>query len=258
MLDLVGSRTELRRVNADSYSGRCPFHDERTPSFSVKPSDKLYYCFGCQAQGDAIRFVAGDRGLRLRRRGRVPRRPLRRQARARRGGPARGRAPPAARAPATSCWSGPAPTTSASSGSPTRAPRRASTSPAAASRRRRCASSASASRPRSSERVLVALASRGLHRGGAPRGRARARSRERPDGFYARFRRRITFPLCDTRGRCSGSARARCDPDRPAQVPQQRRRRDLPQGPSPVRDAPRARRRRLAPGRRCSARATPT
>ena len=63
MLDLVGSRTELRRVSADSYSGRCPFHDERTPSFSVKPSDKLYYCFGCQAQGDAIRFVEQTEGF---------------------------------------------------------------------------------------------------------------------------------------------------------------------------------------------------
>jgi len=57
MVDLVGARTELRRVNADSYSGLCPFHDERTPSFSIKPSERVYYCFGCQASGDAIRFV---------------------------------------------------------------------------------------------------------------------------------------------------------------------------------------------------------
>ena len=37
--------------------GRCPFHDERTPSFSVDPVDKLYYCFGCGKGGDVVRFV---------------------------------------------------------------------------------------------------------------------------------------------------------------------------------------------------------
>ena len=63
MVDLVGTRTELRRAGADSYSGLCPFHDERTPSFSVKPSEKLYYCFGCQASGDAFTFVMETQGL---------------------------------------------------------------------------------------------------------------------------------------------------------------------------------------------------
>ncbi len=57
MVDLVSSRTELRRAGADRYSGLCPFHDERTPSFSVRPSLKVYYCFGCQAKGDAFSFV---------------------------------------------------------------------------------------------------------------------------------------------------------------------------------------------------------
>ena len=46
MVDLVGGRTTLRKVGA-RYTGRCPFHDERTPSFSVDPVDKQYYCFGC-------------------------------------------------------------------------------------------------------------------------------------------------------------------------------------------------------------------
>jgi DNA primase len=55
MVDLVGTRTELRRAGADSYSGLCPFHDERTPSFSVKPSEKVYYCFGCQARATRSR-----------------------------------------------------------------------------------------------------------------------------------------------------------------------------------------------------------
>src|SRR3989442_10530423 len=56
MLDVVGARTQLRRSGA-RYSGRCPFHEERTPSFSVNPADKLYYCFGCGKGGDVIRFV---------------------------------------------------------------------------------------------------------------------------------------------------------------------------------------------------------
>jgi DNA primase len=56
MLDVVGTRTQLRKAGA-RYTGRCPFHEERTPSFSVNPVDKLYYCFGCGAGGDLITFV---------------------------------------------------------------------------------------------------------------------------------------------------------------------------------------------------------
>ncbi|MGA2008543.1 MAG: CHC2 zinc finger domain-containing protein, partial [Solirubrobacteraceae bacterium] len=63
MVDLVGARTELRRSGADAYVGLCPFHDERTPSFSVRPSGKVYYCFGCQAAGDAFNFVMDTEGL---------------------------------------------------------------------------------------------------------------------------------------------------------------------------------------------------
>jgi DNA primase len=63
MVDLVGARTELRRSGADSYIGLCPFHDERTPSFSIRPSGKVYYCFGCQAAGDAFSFVMETEGF---------------------------------------------------------------------------------------------------------------------------------------------------------------------------------------------------
>jgi DNA primase len=63
MLELVGARTELSRAGADNYVGRCPFHEERTPSFGVKPSTKVYYCFGCQAAGDAFTFVRETEGL---------------------------------------------------------------------------------------------------------------------------------------------------------------------------------------------------
>ncbi len=56
MVDLVSQYTPLKRAGA-RYSGRCPFHDERTPSFSVNAADKLFYCFGCGKGGDAISFV---------------------------------------------------------------------------------------------------------------------------------------------------------------------------------------------------------
>src|SRR5262245_19080699 len=56
MVAVVSARTQLRKAGA-RYTGRCPFHEERTPSFSVNPVDKLYYCFGCGAGGDLIKFV---------------------------------------------------------------------------------------------------------------------------------------------------------------------------------------------------------
>ncbi len=56
MVDVVSGRTQLRKIGS-RYSGRCPFHEERTPSFSVNPVDKLYHCFGCGKGGDVITFV---------------------------------------------------------------------------------------------------------------------------------------------------------------------------------------------------------
>src|SRR5438445_12014436 len=55
-VDIVSARTQLRKAGS-RYSGRCPFHEERTPSFSVNAVDKLYYCFGCGAKSDLITFV---------------------------------------------------------------------------------------------------------------------------------------------------------------------------------------------------------
>jgi DNA primase len=56
MVEVVSARTQLRRSGA-RYTGLCPFHDEKTPSFSVNPQDKLFYCFGCGKGGDIITFV---------------------------------------------------------------------------------------------------------------------------------------------------------------------------------------------------------
>jgi DNA primase len=62
MVELVGIYTQPRKAGA-RYTARCPFHDERTPSFSINAVDKLYYCFGCGAKGDAIGFVREKEGL---------------------------------------------------------------------------------------------------------------------------------------------------------------------------------------------------
>ena len=62
IVEIVSAYTELRRAG-DRYTGLCPFHDERTPSFSVNLRDKLYYCFGCEAGGDVFRFVQEKEGL---------------------------------------------------------------------------------------------------------------------------------------------------------------------------------------------------
>jgi DNA primase len=62
MVHLVGQKTDLRRVGT-RWTGLCPFHDERTPSFSVNPEEKLYYCFGCSEGGDAFKFVQQTEAL---------------------------------------------------------------------------------------------------------------------------------------------------------------------------------------------------
>jgi DNA primase len=56
IVEVVSARTQLRRSGA-RWTGLCPFHEERTPSFSVNPQDKLFYCFGCGKGGDLITFV---------------------------------------------------------------------------------------------------------------------------------------------------------------------------------------------------------
>lgn len=57
MVEIVSARTDLRRQGV-RYTGLCPFHDERSPSFSVHAEEKLYHCFGCGVGGDLFDFVA--------------------------------------------------------------------------------------------------------------------------------------------------------------------------------------------------------
>ncbi|HSC67154.1 MAG TPA: DNA primase [Cellvibrio sp.] len=56
IVDVVDSRVKLRKTGKN-YSACCPFHDEKTPSFTVSPDKQFYYCFGCGASGNALGFV---------------------------------------------------------------------------------------------------------------------------------------------------------------------------------------------------------
>ena len=62
IVEVISAHTDLRRQGARMV-GLCPFHDERTPSFSVDPQEKLYHCFGCGVGGDVIKFVEEKEGL---------------------------------------------------------------------------------------------------------------------------------------------------------------------------------------------------
>ncbi|KWX01908.1 DNA primase [Carbonactinospora thermoautotrophica] len=55
--DVIGEYLQLRPAGADNLRGLCPFHEERTPSFYVRPSRGVFYCFGCAQGGDVIAFV---------------------------------------------------------------------------------------------------------------------------------------------------------------------------------------------------------
>lgn len=57
IVELAGRVTRLRR-SGKSYSGLCPFHSERTPSFHVYPESNRYICYGCGAKGSALDFYA--------------------------------------------------------------------------------------------------------------------------------------------------------------------------------------------------------
>ncbi len=56
IVDVVDSRVKLKR-SGKNYSACCPFHEEKTPSFTVSPDKQFFYCFGCGASGNAVGFV---------------------------------------------------------------------------------------------------------------------------------------------------------------------------------------------------------
>ena len=205
-------RARLRRARSSARSapgalGRCPFHEERTPSFSVNAVDKLYHCFGCGASGDAITFVEEKEGLDFAGAVELLADRFRVQLEYDDESPAAGRRAPPPAAAAARCSSRRRPSTSATSGIRRRASRCARTWPGAGWARRSAASSGSASRRagRSSSRRRAAqgftpqeLAAAGLSRRG---------------GDY--FSGRLLFPLADARGRVVGFQARKLSEDDP-------------------------------------------
>jgi DNA primase len=62
VIAVVGRHVELKKAGVN-YKGLCPFHGEKTPSFTVSPSRQTYHCFGCGVHGDAIRFLTEHHGM---------------------------------------------------------------------------------------------------------------------------------------------------------------------------------------------------
>jgi len=56
IVEVVGERLQLKKQGRE-YAARCPFHQEKTPSFTVSPEKQFYHCFGCGAHGDVVNFV---------------------------------------------------------------------------------------------------------------------------------------------------------------------------------------------------------
>ena len=65
-VDIVGvveQYVTLKKSSSSSYVGLCPFHNEKTPSFTVFPATRSFYCFGCGAGGDAVSFIMKEENL---------------------------------------------------------------------------------------------------------------------------------------------------------------------------------------------------
>src|SRR4051794_20825228 len=62
MIEIVGAHVVLRKSGAN-YVGLCPFHSERTPSFSVSETKQLFHCYGCKKGGDLVTFVMEILGI---------------------------------------------------------------------------------------------------------------------------------------------------------------------------------------------------
>jgi len=62
IVEIIERRVQLKKAGRE-YQARCPFHDEKTPSFTVSPQKQFYHCFGCGAHGSAIGFLMNYEGL---------------------------------------------------------------------------------------------------------------------------------------------------------------------------------------------------
>lgn len=63
--EIVGRKVKLHSKGVGEYSGLCPFHKEKTPSFTVSDQKGFYYCFGCGAKGDIFKFLAESEGMKF-------------------------------------------------------------------------------------------------------------------------------------------------------------------------------------------------
>ncbi len=63
LVEVIGARVALKKMGGRDFKGLCPFHNEKTPSFTVSPEKGFYYCFGCGAHGTAIGFLMNHEGL---------------------------------------------------------------------------------------------------------------------------------------------------------------------------------------------------
>lgn len=62
IVEVISGQTQLKRAG-QTFKGLCPFHQEKSPSFTVDPSKRLYHCFGCGAGGDVFTFLIATEGL---------------------------------------------------------------------------------------------------------------------------------------------------------------------------------------------------
>ena len=62
VVEIIGRSVQLKKGGAN-FMGLCPFHAEKSPSFSVSPSKQFFHCFGCGKSGDAIKFLMEHSGM---------------------------------------------------------------------------------------------------------------------------------------------------------------------------------------------------
>jgi len=63
IVDIISKDIKLEKVNGDYYKGFCPFHDEKTPSFTVHKKKQIFHCFGCGKGGDVFSFMMQHYGF---------------------------------------------------------------------------------------------------------------------------------------------------------------------------------------------------